>query len=238
MAGDKTRPFRLMLTGVGAMNSPRFAPAGLLVEYGHARIMLDGGPGSVPTPDQLDAWLLTDERAELIHRIRRLARLRGLEPGVAEYRAPGLQISPMPVVHTSHPTYGYVIMADGRRIVWAPEFLRFPAWTAGADLMFADAAGWSRPIRFAGGTGGHAAVLDVAVEARRHGVRRLVFAHIGRPTIRAVDAGQRPPFGRLGHDGQAFYPGRRRGRSDRLSETPARARAGRRSRLSGRSARP
>lgn len=48
--------------------------------------------------------------------------------------------------------------------------------------MFAEAAGWSRPIRFAGGAGGHA-------------VKRLVFAHIGRSTIRALDRGEQFPLG-------------------------------------------
>ncbi len=47
--------------------------------------------------------------------------------------------------------------------------------------MFAEAAGWARPIRFAKGTGGHAPALEVAEQVARHGVRRLVFAHIGRP---------------------------------------------------------
>ncbi|NIQ54519.1 MAG: hypothetical protein GWN71_14410, partial [Gammaproteobacteria bacterium] len=70
----------------------------------------------------------------------------------------------------------------GRRVVWAPEFWEFPEWADGADLMFADAAGWRRPIRFRGGVGGHACVLDIAHEARRRGVKRLVFAHIGRPS--------------------------------------------------------
>jgi len=88
--------------------------------------------------------------------------------------------------------------------VWAPEFWTFPHWAAGCDLMFADAAGWARPIRFAGGVGGHAAALDVARFARRHGVRRLVLAHIGRPTIRAIDAGERPPFGEFGADGRRY----------------------------------
>jgi hypothetical protein len=31
-----------------------------------------------------------------------------------------------------------------------------------------------------------------------------VFAHIGRPTIRAIDAGHRPPFGEFGRDGRRF----------------------------------
>jgi hypothetical protein len=69
---------------------------------------------------------------------------------------------------------------------------------AGADLMFAEAAGWARPIRFAKGTGGHAPALAVAEQAARHRVRRLVFAHIGRPAIAALDAGLVPPFGEIG----------------------------------------
>ena len=203
------RHLRLRLTGVGAMRSPRFAPAGLLVED-DARVMLDGGPGSAPD-GKLDAWLVTDAHAELIGEIRRLAGQQHLEPQVCAFHAPGLDVVPLPVTHTSRPTFGYLVSTEGRRIVWAPEFLEFPVWAEGADLMFADAAGWDRPIRFARGAGGHAATRDVAVEARRRGVRRLVFAHIGRPTIRAMDAGERPPFGSFGHDGQVFLPGRWRG---------------------------
>ena len=37
-------------------------------------------------------------------------------------------------------------------------------------------------------------------QAIAHRVRRLVFAHIGRPTIAALDAGQVPPFGEFGAD--------------------------------------
>ena len=65
--------------------------------------------------------------------------------------------------------------------------MAFPRWAAGADLMFAEAAAWVRPISFARGAGGNAPVLEVSRLARDAGVRRLVFAHIGRPTIRAVD---------------------------------------------------
>ena len=70
--------------------------------------------------------------------------------------------------------------------------------------MFADAAGWARPIRFAHRAGGHAATVEVARQAIRHPVRRLVFAHIGRPTIAAIDAGQVPPFGEFGTDGAIY----------------------------------
>jgi hypothetical protein len=172
--------------------------------------MIDGGPGAEPH-GHLDAWLVTDLRAELIREIRERAARHHLEPEVGGFVREGvLGIYPEPVVHTSHPTYGYRIELGACRIAWAPEFLVLPGWAAGADLLFADGAGWNRPIRFAGGVGGHACVLDVAREARRQRVHRLVFAHIGRPTIRAIDAGQGPPFGELGHDGQVFALRRRR----------------------------
>lgn len=124
------------------------------------------------------------------------------------FRAPGLRIVDRRVIHTSHPTCGYRIQIPGLTVVWAPEFLVFPRWAAAADLMFAEAAAWDRPIRFAGGVGGHLDVLAVARAARRHRVRRLVFAHIGRPTLRALDRGLQPPFGELATDGQAFVPQR------------------------------
>jgi hypothetical protein len=70
--------------------------------------------------------------------------------------------------------------------------------------MFADAAGWNRPIVFRGGTGGHACAADVARTARRRGVKRLIFAHIGRPSIRALDRGEEVPFGEFGSDGKIY----------------------------------
>jgi hypothetical protein len=197
------RKLTLTTLGVGAAASPRFAPAGLLLEWGECRVMLDGGPGSAPE-GPLTAWLVTDERAELIARIRTLGRAMGVEPRMAGLQWNGLTIESLPVVHTNHATCGFLILAAGRRVVWAPEFLEFPVWAAGADLVFAEAAGWERPIRFAGGVGGHLHVLAVAEAARAAGVRRLVYAHIGRPTIRAMDRGETPPFGRFGEDGEVF----------------------------------
>ncbi len=196
---------RLVTLGVGAQNSPRFGPAGLLVASRGVRVMLDGGPGAEP-PDRIDAWLVTDARAELIARIRRLARDRGLEVRVANFERGDLRVQCRPVVHTNHPTFGYLIVASHPpvRAVWAPEFMEFPKWAGGSDLMFAEASGWNRPIRFAGGVGGHLDTLSVANEARRGRVRRLVFAHIGRPTIRAMDRGERVPFGEFARDGQVF----------------------------------
>jgi hypothetical protein len=194
---------RFTLLGVGAMNSPRYSPAGLLVEYGPVRVAIDGGPGAAPAGPP-SAWLVTDERAELIRELRRLAAAYGLSPAVRAYNASGLAITPQPVVHTSHPAYGYLIEASAARVAWAPEFLEFPSWAAGADLMFAEAAGWARPIRFAKGAGGHAPVLEVAGQAARHGIRRLVFAHIGRPTITALEKGLVPPFGEIGTEGATY----------------------------------
>jgi hypothetical protein len=196
---------RLTLVGIGAMASPRYAPAGLLIEHRQHRLMIDGGPGAVPA-GRLDAWLVTDARAELIAEIRRLARRRGLDPDVKDYRAGGLAVCALPVEHTSHPSFGYLIATPPWKAVWAPEFFRFPSWAVGADLMFADGSGWSHPIRFAAGVGGHAAVLDVAREAQQRGVRRLVFAHLGRPTLRALDAGRRPPYGEIGQEGKVYRP--------------------------------
>ena len=199
----KRHGIRFTLLGVGAMNSPRFAPAGLLVESASARVMIDGGPGAEPKK-RINAWLVTDEHGELIREIRKLARPRGLEPVVAKYSSDDLSITPRAVVHTSHPTYGYQIQTGARRIVWAPEFFAFPQWAKGADLMFAEAAGWNRPIAFRGRVGGHAGASEVSVAAMTHKVKRLVFSHIGRPTIRAIDAGLRPLFGEFGSDGAVF----------------------------------
>lgn len=196
---------RIQLLGIGAMKSPRYRPAGLLLEFAGTRVMLDGGPGAMPR-GRVDAWLVTDGHCELIAAIRRLARKRRLEPVVAPFTHGLLSIVPRRVTHTSHPVFGYLIRTPGQTIVWAPEFLRFPGWARRADLMFAEGAAWSRPIRFAGSVGGHAAALDVARRARRAGVRRLVFAHIGRPTIRALEEGQALPFGEIGREGHIYSP--------------------------------
>jgi hypothetical protein len=200
--------FRLTLTGVGAMASPRFAPAGLLVEYDGVKVVLDGGGDPSSFPETVDGWLVTDDRAELIVEIRELARERGVEASVEQFASQGLTLEPMPVIHTSHPTYGYSIRAEQRHIVWAPEFLVFPEWAGHSDLMFADAAGWDRAIHFRGDVGGHEAALAVSREAKERHVSRLVLAHMGRPTIRAMDRGERPPFGSFGHDGTLFEPRR------------------------------
>jgi hypothetical protein len=194
----------MTLLGVGAMNSPRFAPAGMLLRYGRSRIAFDGGPGADP-PDRLNAWLVTDERAELRASIRRLAADRQVEAHVGNLRLGALVIDACQVVHTSHPTYAYRIRLRDLVAVWAPEFYRFPTWAAHADLLFADGSSWNRPIHFRGGVGGHASVRDVEDSAIKYGVRRVVYAHIGRPCIRAIDAGLQPPhIGEWGTEGATY----------------------------------
>jgi hypothetical protein len=198
-----TALLRLTLLGTGAMNSPRYPPAGLLVRYRRHQIVVDGGPGAEPT-GAVAAWLVSDERSELRRELRTLCAERGLRPAVTPIRVNDLSIEPQSVVHTSHPTWGYLLRLPAASAAWAPEFWRFPAWARGVDLMFADAAGWNRPVRFAGGAGGHMAVLDVAEQARRHRVARLVFAHIGRPSLHAMDSGYALPFGEWGLPGRTY----------------------------------
>lgn len=198
-----TARLRLTLLGVGAMNSPRYPPAGLLVRYRRHQVMLDGGRGAEP-PGRPDEWLVCDERSELRRELRTLAAAHGLVPRIAAVTISDLTVEPRPVAHTSHPTCGYLLRIPTATAAWVPEAWDFPGWAAGVDLLFADAAGWDRPIRFARGVGGHMSALQVAEQAREHGVRRLVFAHIGRPTIRAIDAGRSPPFGEWGRPGRTY----------------------------------
>jgi hypothetical protein len=193
---------RLTLLGVGAMSPPRYQPAGLLLSARGRRVMIDGGPGAEPE-QPIDAWLVTDDRAELIREIRRLARARGTEPAVASYTHRTVRADPHPWC-TPRTDLRIPSFHPGSAGWWAPEFWRFPTWAAAADLMFADAAGWNRPIHFARNVGGHASVHDTARAARDHGVRPLVFAHIGRPSIRAIDAGLEPPFGEWGTERRIY----------------------------------
>jgi hypothetical protein len=82
--------------------------------------MLDGGPGAEPTGVP-DASLVTDERAELISEIRRLANASGLRPKVSRFDDSTLSVLPRPVRHTSHPTHGYEIIAGKRRAARGPS---------------------------------------------------------------------------------------------------------------------
>jgi hypothetical protein len=81
--------------------------------------MLDGG---AEPEGGLDAWLVIDLRWSSFARIRQPARRRGLEAQVATVSAGDIRIEPVPVVHTSHDSHGYLISGGRFRIVWAPEY--------------------------------------------------------------------------------------------------------------------
>ena len=44
----------------------------------------------------------------------------------------------------------------------------------------------------------------VLIDGGAASVPEAGLAHIGRPTIRALDAGERPPFGEVGRDGAVY----------------------------------
>jgi uracil-DNA glycosylase family 4 len=203
----KAAGMKLTLLGVGAEDSPKYKPAGLLVECGDVRVMFDGGKNSIgkSEPDgALDAWLWTDSGDEQTATRRAMAKAHGTVGRNSSFRKGGLAITMEPTKHTGHKTFGYVIDDGKTQVVWAPEFFEFPAWAKDAYIMFADAASWGQPIHFAGGVGGHMNVLQVSQKAKAAGVERLIFAHIGRPTIDALKAGEKVDFGEFGSDGQTL----------------------------------
>lgn len=91
MASAGELDLTLVMVGVGAAASPRFAPAGLLVEFGKSRVLIDGSPTNFPD-GRFDAWLVTDEHSELIAAIRRQgikAMDAGLKPAFGEFGQDG-----------------------------------------------------------------------------------------------------------------------------------------------------
>lgn len=183
---------RLILLGVGTARSSRHAPAGLLVEYGHARIGLDGGPGSEP-PGSSQAWLVRDEHGPHQSVLGRIARECGMpEPVLAPFRHGPLRIEPLPVPHPGGAMHGYRITARHRTCVWAPEFAEPPGWARDADLMFAGVPPGPAPDAAD-------AAAATARAVRRLGVARLVL-------VRPPPAGRRdpPPFAEWGVEGGLY----------------------------------
>jgi hypothetical protein len=171
---------RLILLGVGTPGSTHHAPAGLLLEYGHARVGFDGGPGSEP-PENIEAWLVCDIHGGLHPVLREIARDTGMpEPAVAPYDHRPLQVEPLPVGPMA---YGYRITAGHRTAVWAPAFTGFPAWARAADLMFADGSG---------------DIDEVAATAKRLEIRRLVLVRLDGP------APAPPAYGEWGEEGRTY----------------------------------
>jgi hypothetical protein len=72
--------------------------------------------------------------------------------------------------------------------------------SSGPDVLLKLRAGIVR-FFFEAALGGHAPVAQVALDAVKYEIKRLVFAHIGRPTIRAIDAGKQAAFGEFGTEG-------------------------------------
>jgi hypothetical protein len=176
---------RLILLGVGTAGSPRFAPAGLLIEYGHTRVGIDGGPGSEP-PETVDAWLVRDDdpHPDLL----RIAHDTGMnEPAAGPFEHGALHVDPVPAGDGLHV---YRIASGHRTAVWAPEFDAFPECAEGANLVF---------------SGPGAGVDATAEEARRLRVGRLVFVLLDEPAFAAdLDAGKDPPYGEWGQEGGQY----------------------------------
>ena len=100
------------------------------------------------------------------------------------------------VLLTTVPASGYGYQATVRARWTGPDETRrtgmIPAPSmarAGRHAAGAGRCGYAGP-----GPGGHLAALQVAEQARQYQVGRPVFAHIGRPSLRAIDAGYRLPF--------------------------------------------
>jgi hypothetical protein len=180
---------RFILLGIGAADSSRFAPVGLLLEYGHIRVGIDGGPGSEP-PETIDAWLVRDERGPSQDELRRIAHETGMpEPAVMPYHHGPLKVEPVPVA--DH-VYGYRIGIGHHVAAWVPEAPELPAWAEGLDLVYAD------------GSLDAARTQELAGTAKRLRVQRLVFVRLGAAALATVDAAERPPYGEWGVEGRKY----------------------------------
>src|SRR6266567_8150685 len=90
-------------------------------------------------------------------------------------------------------------------LFWAPEFLKFPMWAVGADLMFAEAAARSRPILFRGGVGGPCVSRTGC--ARRRETRNQTAglgAHWSPHHQSHRDVGKQAAFGEFGRESDLF----------------------------------
>jgi hypothetical protein len=179
----------LILLGIGTAQSSRFAPAGLLLEYGHIRMGIDGGPGSEPA-DNVDCWLVGDEHGPLQDELREIAHETGMpEPAVMAYHHGPLKVEPVPVADHR---YGYRIRIGHHVAAWAPQIPEFPVWAEATDLVFADGSlDWPD-------------IQELARTAKRLRVQRLVFVRLGADALSAVDAGEQPWYGEWGEEGRKY----------------------------------
>ena len=180
---------RFILLGIGTAESTRFAPVGLLLEYGHIRVGIDGGPGSEPA-ENINAWLVRDEHGPLQGELLRIAHETGMpEPEVMPHHHGPLKVEPVPVA--DH-LYGYRIGIGHHVAAWVPEAPELPAWAEGLDLVFADGSL----------DGPH--TQELARTAKRLRVQRLVFVRLGAAALAAVDAAEQPLYGEWGQEGRKY----------------------------------
>lgn len=196
--------FKLILTGTGAMDSPR-KDESLLVSYKEHNVLIDAGK-KIRAKDlpELDAILVCDDKSRYMNDAKRIGEAFDLVPEVGEFSADDLKIIPFPVKHTKHKTYGYRIEARGKKIIYAPEFYIFPSSEVkNADVAILEGSAWNKPITFVGGVGGHAAVLDSWKKAKKAGVKRIIFTHIGKPVERNLEEAKEVGI-EIGEDGQVI----------------------------------
>lgn len=227
----KIESLRLKLIGTGALNSPRKDEC-LLIEYGDHRILIDAGPDikADDLPSQLDAILVCDPESWYSKDARRLAKEFELDeeefPKVGSFEAGDLEISPFVVKHTKHKTYGYKIECRDRKIIYAPEFFQFPEKEVqDADLAILEGSTWSKPIIFTGKVGGHAAVLETWEKAKKAGVKRIIFTHIGKPVEENLEEAEKLGI-EIGKDGQTLEPMAKAALNPGRAFTPLKSRGG------------
>jgi hypothetical protein len=56
-------------------------------------------------------------------------------------------------------------------------------------MLFAEAAGWDRPIRIRGGVAATYQSGQIAADARAHERHGIRYADLGRPALHAIDRG-------------------------------------------------
>jgi len=206
---------RAVTVGTGAMESSSRKDACLLVTDGDTALLFSAGPSILAEDvehytDNVDAIFVTDPEDDYEMRgARQLAE--DLEAPLVTPERDGQQwtygsfrVTARRVVHTNHPTYGFVIQYGDQKLAWAPEFYRPPDWVEGCDVAFLEAAAWDRPITFAGGVGGHAAALDTLRWLKGKDVGQAIFVHVGQPTERAIEQGEVPDNMRIAEDDEEF----------------------------------
>lgn len=198
---EKKNKLKLILIGTGALNSPR-KDESFLVEHGDEKILIDAGP-DIKTKEfsKLTGILVCDPKSDFMKDAKRIGEKFGLIPQVKKIERDGLKIEPFEVKHTNHKTYGYTIKVDNKKIIYAPEFFEFPEKEIkGADLAILEGSAWDRPIRFIGGVGGHAALLDIWEKCKKLKVP-VVFTHIGKSVEKHLKEAEEMGI-KIGKDGQ------------------------------------